>query len=234
MKTNHMLNVLHLHEQEFMRITAAVGAAEKKTSGEIAVVLTAESAHYAFWELLAAVSTAAVVFAVLLPCAGAITAAYERMVWAPRVWVVPALYGVICFAVTIAAFYLWNIAPLDRLIIPHRVQQASVTRCAFRTFAETGVHNTREHSGILIFVSYLERQVRIIADSGIAQKISQDLWNIIADDLAAEIRAHNAAEGFIAAIEKCGALLNEHFPIQRDDVNELADGLIILEGTEWY
>ena len=82
--------------------------------------------------------------------------------------------------------------------------------------------------GFLIFVSYMERQVRIVADSGIAKKIPQDLWNIIADELAAGIKTGHTKEGFTGAIEKCGELLAEHFPAHSENPNELPDGLVIL------
>ena len=35
--------------------------------------------------------------------------------------------------------------------------------------------------------------------------------------------------GLIQSIEECGSLLAEHFPVQPDDVNELEDGIEILE-----
>ena len=68
----------------------------------------------------------------------------------------------------------------------------------------------------------------VVADSGIAKKIPQDLWNIIADELAAGIKTGHTKEGFTGAIEKCGELLAEHFPAHSENPNELPDGLVIL------
>ena len=143
-------------------------------------------------------------------------------------WTLPAFYGIATLAAIVLGFFIMNIPVLDRMIIPKKIQDKAVTARAFRHFAESGVYETGEHSGILIFVSYLERQVRIIADSGIAEKIPQDLWNIIADDLAGGLKDGNTKDGFIAAVEKCGDLLAEHFPGGKDNPNELADGLVIL------
>ena len=234
MKTQTMLKKLKLSDAEFDAIAKAVAKAESKTTGEIKIVLAPESAHYAFWELLAAVCAATVVFAALLPFAGTIADAYNLFAWTERTWMLPALYGFVCFVIIAAAFTLFNIPALDRIVVPKSVRIASVTRRAFRLFVECGVCNTAERSGILLFISYLERQVRIVADSGISKKISHDLWRIISDELAAEIKAGNAANAFIGAIEKCGALLAEHFPAREKNPNELADGLIVLEDAEWY
>jgi putative membrane protein len=40
------------------------------------------------------------------------------------------------------------------------------------------------------------------------------------------IRAGRLAEGLVAAVEKVGAVLAEHFPRAEDDTNELPDRLI--------
>jgi putative membrane protein len=44
--------------------------------------------------------------------------------------------------------------------------------------------------------------------------------------MLAEIRQGRLADGLIAAIERVGAVLAEHFPHQENDVNELPDRLI--------
>ena len=114
-----------------------------------------------------------------------------------------------------------------------RCQRAGRHR-AFRYFTESGVYDTAEHSGILIFVSFMEHQVRILADSGIAKRISQDLWNLIADELAEDIKNGKTAQAFLNAISKCGDLLAEQFPAKEENPNELSDGLVILGDLEWY
>lgn len=234
MKTKTMLKKLELDKDSLDEIQKAVQKAEAGTTGEIETAITAESAHYAFWELLASVCAAAVVFAVMVPFAGKFLRLYEYFTWTQRVWMLPAFYGFVCFVVIIAFFYLFNVPALDRLVIPHIVRSSSVTKRALRHFTESGVYETSEHSGVLIFVSYLEREVRIVADRGISEKISQDLWNIIAEGLASDIKAGNAKEGFISAVQKCGDLLAQNFPAHDMNPDELPDGLAILEDAEWY
>ena len=234
MKTSAMLKQFKLTQADFDKIKEATEKAESATTGEIRTAITAESAHYAFWELLAAICTAAFVFAVSLPFAQQLRNAYSRIAWSEYAWSLPALYGLICFAVIIIAFYIFNIPALDKIIIPRAVRSANVSRRAFRFFAESGVYATSEHSGILIFISCMEKEVRIIADTGISKKISHDLWQLISDELASDIKAGNATQGFINAIEKCGSLLAENFPARAKNQNELPDGLVILEDAEWY
>lgn len=224
----YLLKKIKLSESDMKEIQESVQKAEESTTGEIALALTAESDTYSFWELLSATYFAGVVFTCLLPFANEIKTLYEKFFWTISDWVLPAFYGITTLVAIIIGFFLMNIPFFDRLIIPHPIKKKSVTARAFRHFAESGIYETQEHSGILIFVSYLEREVRIIADSGIAKKIPQDLWNIIADDLAGGIKAGKTKDGFISAINKCGSLLAEHFPAKEENPNELPDGLVIL------
>lgn len=235
MKYKTLIKKLNLTEDDFEKIQKTVADVESKTTGEIAVAVAPESAHYSFWELLASNGFAAIVLLVLLPFADKIRSLYEKIYWQNEPsWILPLFFIVSCFAAVVIAFYLANIPFIDRIVIPKAVRMSCVTHRAFRYFTESGVYDTAEHSGILIFVSYMERQVRIIADRGISQKISQDLWNLIADELAENLKNGNAALAFETAITKCGELLAENFPPHEENPNELLDGLVILEDAEWY
>ena len=235
MKYKSLIKKLNLTEQDFEDIKKSVSQAESRTTGEIAVAVTPESAHYSFWELLASNIVAALVIIILIPFSDRIQALYARLYWqnAPA-WILPLFFIITCFAAVIIMFYLCNIPFLDRLIIPNAVKRTSVTHRAFRYFTESGVYETAEHSGILIFVSYMEHQVRIVADSGISEKISQDMWNLIADEMAENIGKGQVKAAFTTAIEKCGELLADNFPPHEENPNELPDGLVIVEDEEWF
>lgn len=234
MKYNTLLKKLKLKDEDFKAIKDAVASAEAKTTGEIAVAVTAESGRYCFWELLAADFFGVLVLICMLPFADKILALYHRLYWQNEPeWILPLFFIISCLASVVIAFYAANIPAVDRLVIPRSVRRTCVTNRAFRYFAESGVYDTAEHSGILIFVSYMERQVRIVADSGISKHISQDLWNLIADELAENLRKGEATKAFTTAIEKCGELLAENFPPHEENPNEISDGLVILEDAEW-
>ncbi|MCH5292391.1 MAG: TPM domain-containing protein [Treponema sp.] len=235
MRYKSLIKKLRLNQSDFDAIKECVANAEAKTTGEIALALAPESAHYSFWELLAGNIVSVLVLIALIPFSGRIQEMYGRLYWqnAPA-WILPLFFIITCFATATIVFYLCNIPAIDRLIIPPAVKRNCVTHRAMRYFTESGVYETAEQSGILIFVSYMERQVRIIADSGISAKISQDMWNLIADELAENIKKGDVRQAFCAAVEKCGALLAENFPPHESNPNELADGLVIVEDSEWF
>ena len=235
MKYKTLLKKLNLKQKDFDDIKESVAKAEEKTTGEIALAVTAESAHYSYWELLASNIFAAIVLIVLLSFSDKIHDIYRVLYWQNEpVWILPAFFVISCFAAIVIAFYLANIPAIDRLIVPKRIQSQCVTHRAFRYFTESGVYDTAEHSGILIFVSYMEHQVRIVADSGINKKISHEMWNLIADEISENLKNGKTKEAFLIAVEKCGQLLAENFPPHQENPNELTDGLVILEDEEWY
>ena len=70
---------------------------------------------------------------------------------------------------------------------------------------------------IAVRYSYAE----ILADAGINGKVPPDVWDEAVKTLVAEIRAGRPADGFVAVIERCGAVLAAHFPpgaLQRDEL----------------
>lgn len=229
MNTKSVIKKLKLDDAGFDKIQNSVKKAESRTSGEIAVCLTAESSDYSIWEFFAALFVSLVCFGIMLFFASKINYMIESQTWVNKPGYLAAVYGGSVFLVFFIFFWLFNIPVFDRLIIPSAYKSKMISRKAFSAFAETGVYCTERHNGILIFVSYLERQVRIIADKGISDKISNDMWQLIADGLVSELKKGNCVDGFCDAVEKCGVLLSEHFPIEKDDVNELPDGLLIMD-----
>lgn len=229
MNTKSVLKKLKLDKNGFLKIQQAVKNAESKTSGEIAICLTPQSSDYSFWELFASVIVSVFLCLLTIPFSSEIKMFYENRNWISPEWYLPFTFCSIFIIGIFVFFLLFNIPALDRIIVPNSYKNKMVLKNSFEAFSRTGVYCTKKHNGILIFVSYLEHSVKIIADKGISEKISDDLWKIVADELALNIKNNEGCEAFCSAIEKCGELLSEKFPIQKDDVNELPDGLIIVE-----
>ena len=113
-------------------------------------------------------------------------------------------------------------------LIPRRARRAMAFRVATEQFYTRAVSRKHDRSGILIFVSLAEHYARIIADDGIAARVPQLHWRSVVDALIAQVREDRVADGFIAAIEMCGAVLAEHFPRADGSPNELPDRIYFL------
>jgi putative membrane protein len=219
----------YFKEEELKKIANAVKKAESKTSGEIATAFIMESGTYAVYELLFAVITTFLIFTISLFCFTDIENFIKRFFWDYSSYNAVTVFGFAIFVIIFLLYFVANIQVLDRLIVPKRVMEQQVKERALRFFAESGVYKTKDGTGILIFISFLERKVELIADYGIAAKINQKEWDNIVATITSGIKAGNLVDSLVEAVEKCGELLAMHFPISKDDINELSDNLNILE-----
>ena len=229
MNGKKLIKKLRLSQADFDAIKKAVQDAEVKTNGEIAVATIPESSDYSFYELFYAVILGAFAFAAMLSLHQPIRNFLDHLFWHMSDWYIPAFYGIVSFAAIGVFFLLANIPAIDRLIIPGSARRKAVYSRALRHFTESGVYATKDRTGILIFISYMEREVRIVADAGISAKIAQTEWDVIARDIATGIKTGKVAEAITEAVTTCGELLTAHFPAKKENPNELADGLVVLE-----
>ena len=218
-----------LNKDDLKNIGSAVKEAESKTSGEITTAIIKESYNYAIYELMFAVIIGLIYFVISMFFADSIEKWLQNMFWDYSVNYLIMFYGFSIFVVITIFYFIGNISSIDLLIVPKKVRNEKVKQRAIRHFMESGVNNTKDRTGILIFISLLEKKVELLADSGINEKISQEKWQHIVDNIIEGIKQKAVASHLIKSICDCGTLLSEHFPIQSDDINELSNNIEILE-----
>jgi putative membrane protein len=216
------------------RIARAVAAAEATTRGEIVCVVTDQAAPYAEVPLAWAAMGALVLPLLVLALAsaaqglelaiGPVSAAYE-ILRAP-VLATPVGYALLQAGLFLGVFALASVPSLRRRLIPLSLKRARVRDRALEQFHATGLGHTRERTGVLIFVSLYEQRAEVIADPGVSAQVEDAAWAMVVADLVAGVRAGRAADGFVAAIERCGRLLAEPFPAGPDNPNERPDALV--------
>ncbi len=216
-------------KEEIEKINKAAAHVESVSSGEVLTAVIRESSDYAFAELVFALVGGFVFYTTAMFFHSGIESRLSGLFWEPHPWHVTAFYGAATLLVIGLLYILSNLPGFDRLIVPKAVIQKNVHRRALVHFTESGAVNTRDRTGILFFISLRERQVEIIADEGINSKVGEDAWDGILKKLLANIKKGDAAAGLETAILDCAAILKEHFPVQKDDVNELPDGIVFLE-----
>jgi putative membrane protein len=196
------------------RITAAIHAAEKNTSGEFVAVVARASDHYVLLPLLWSA-----IVALLFPGAC-------RLGGLPMSWV--HLYQIQLLIFIGLAILLLSVPGLHLKLIPRHVKHAHASRLAQAQFYAQGVQLTAHHSGVLFFVSLAERYVEIVADEGIHQRLGDEHWQGIIDQFVAHVSRGQIVDGFVDAIGACGAAMAEHYPPDPNETNQLSDGLIEL------
>ena len=97
-----------------------------------------------------------------------------------------------------------------------------------RQFLAQGLHLTARRTGVLVFVSVAEHHAEIVADESISAKVMPAVWQAAVDAATAAIAEGRFADGLIAAVERCGAVLGEHFPPGAINRNELPNKVVEL------
>ena len=199
-------------EAEKQQIAATIAEVEKKTSGEVVALVVAASDTYPEASILAGLTIGGL--AALLVT--------DLFLADSLVYFVPLLA---CAAIGVGSLAK-IFPPLLRLFIPGRRLETRVAERALRTFYEKKLHTTRDNTGVLFFISLLERKVWVLADSGIHQKISQETLMAHANDIATGIKQGQACSALCSQIEAVGIILARHFPITVNDTNELSNQVL--------
>lgn len=194
-----------ISQAEKTRIIEAITVAEAKTAGEIFCVIAHASSGY---------SLVPIAWAALVALAAPTPLIYLTTWPAGLIYLVQLA----AFIVTAAVFSL----PAIRFrVVPNQAMRERAHVEAMRQFLAQGMHLTEHRTGVLVFVSVAEHYAEIVADSGINAKVAPAVWQDAVDAAVAAIREGRIGDGLVAAVERCGAVLAEHFPpgaINRDEV----------------
>jgi putative membrane protein len=189
--------------------TRAIEAIEQVSAAEVVVAVRRRSAAYLHADLAIGVAVAIAGLAAMLfsDHAFALTS----------ILIDPFVVG----GVAGAAVEL--LPAVKRRLSPRAMRQREVLRGARAAFIERGVHRTRDRSGILVYVSWLEREVAVIADAGIERVLPAEIQADAVRSLTAAIPGGGAAVA--RQLERFAPALAAAMPRRDDDVNELPDAI---------
>jgi putative membrane protein len=222
----------YLSEAEHKAVSDAVAAAEMQTAGEIVTVVADRSDGYHDIALAwaAVVAFTAIAFLAFFP--DFYLGLVDRVLggwnheWAPQaVFSLALAIGILKFA-GMWLIQLWR--PLKYFLIPGPIKTRRALGRAIDLFKVGAERRTHGRTGILIYLSMREHRAEIVADEAITSKVDAEVWGEAMTAMLAELKQGRVAEGMIAAVERVGAVLAEHFPRAEDDTNELPDRLIEL------
>jgi putative membrane protein len=201
-----------ISEAERDRVVEAIRAAESKTAGEIFCVITRASSGYR----LVPVAWAALI-ALLVPL--------------PLIYLTSWPAGLIYMTqlvVFLAVMAILSLPAVRFRVVPRRAMHSRAHAEARRQFLAHGLHLTRERTGVLIFASVAEHYAEIVADAGINEKVTQKVWEDAVAAMVTAIGDGRPGDGFIAAVERCGAVLAQHFPPGTINRDELPNKLVVI------
>jgi putative membrane protein len=202
-----------ISQAEKLDIEAAIGEAEKTTSGEIVAVIAEASGGYYYVPYLWAAIAALIVPWPLI-----------YWTWMP----VQEIY-LIQLAVFAVLAAVLHYQPLRFALVPRTVMRQRAHQRAMQQFFAQNIYTTPEHTGVLLFVSAAERYAEIVADASIHAKVPDSEWQDIIAALTHEIGNGNAGKGLVQAVHRIGEHLAAHFPATAAPKNLLPNHLVMLK-----
>jgi putative membrane protein len=203
------------------RITACVQEVEKSTSAEIVPFVRSASSAYP-----AALLRGALVAGVVVAAAATVLDTVLKP-WGGLklldLWLFPGVFVVVFGLI----FLLAHVVPgLARLFVSRAEMTEEVGEAAVTAFYRHRIAETRDRTGILLFVSVFERRVVVLADEGINAKVPAETWEQVVDIVLKGIREGAAADGICRAASRCGEIVSGKFPIRAGDTNELRNLIV--------
>jgi len=199
-------------KEENQRIEQTTRDVESRTIGEIVVMVVDSSDQYVEADMMFGVLIGSLISLI-------ITVEYLHS----SVW----FYIPISLLFFFPAKYLLSKIPVFKsAFIGFSRKNHAVRDMALRAFYEKGLYKTKQNTGILFFISLLERKVWVIADKGIHEKMKQETLNNFARTVSLGIREGHSCDALCEAIKEAGKLLEKYFPVTPDDTDELTNKVI--------
>ncbi len=195
-------------------LSEAVSRIEASSAAEVVILVKPSSANYLHIDLCVGMAVAALALAFFLYSPWYFAWHY---ILAGPFWMLAA-----------AALLSSRLPGLQRVLSNKSTMQASVQRAAKAAFVEAGVHNTHGRTGILVYVSTLERSVEVVADSAVSLAFPAREFDAFVASLHQHMQRGGGASGLARKMTEAAERFAKYVPQtdEDDDPNELPDGVI--------
>jgi uncharacterized membrane protein len=90
-------------------------------------------------------------------------------------------------------------------------------------FVALGMEQTRNRNAVLIYFAPRSHKFAVVGDTAVHERCREDFWRQLIGVMQESLKNRQFTEAVVLAVEKCGALLAQHFPPDADGTNELPD-----------
>ncbi|HEX8642558.1 MAG TPA: hypothetical protein VF702_01440 [Allosphingosinicella sp.] len=224
--------MLRFSDEDRRLVSEAVARAERLSDGEVVTIVAERSDSYhdvaLHWAVLAML---------LVP------AAFAALPQRCFDWLAATLFGwnaeftrpmlMLLLVVTLALVFLlvrfalaWT--KLRMALTPGATKSRRVARRALQLFRVAAEKKTHGRTGVLLYLSLIERRAEIVADEAIHSKVDAEVWGEAMSVLIEQVRDGRPGEGMALAVDRIGEVLATCLAKTLDDPNQIPDRLIVL------
>jgi uncharacterized membrane protein len=116
------------------------------------------------------------------------------------------------------------------LPLSYLLRHASARDRALSLFGKLRVWDTEDNNGVLIYVLLAEHAIEIVADRGVAKRVTAEAWSAVVQGMRDDFRAGRVEAGLLSAIGSIDGVLTRSYPREagQADANELPDQPLML------
>lgn len=206
---------MNVSKTQSQLIKKAIKDSELKAQIEIVPVILSQSDYYPVAHFRLGILMA-IVFAILLYLS-------------PLHFINPLWYLTIQLPGFFTGYMLAYLPQLRRYFITKEEIEEEVYQRSVELFFEEKIHMTKDHNGVLILVSLLERKIEIILDHGLLEKCPPESVAEVTKHFAEKMKAGETYEAMRGCIDELSHLFENYFPRQtpkKFSDNEIKDDLI--------
>ena len=212
--------------------TAAVAKAELESDGEIVTVVAERSdsyhdvgLHYAVLAMLLVPAIGALLPQIWYDWAAGLLLGWNETFSVHFLMLASLVAMALLFL--IVRFALANMG-VRMALTPGATKTRRVRRRALELFRLAAERRTRGRTGIILYLSLLERRAEIVADEAIHSRVQPEIWGEAMAALIGKVKEGRPGEGMALAVQKMGSVLAECLPPTLGNPNEIPDRLIEL------
>lgn len=99
---------------------------------------------------------------------------------------------------------------------------------AIEVFSKLRIWDTELNNGVLIYLLLADRDVEIVADRGVDNKLGKQTWEAICHDMEKLFRQGQFERGIVEGVQRVSQHLTAHYPNAGRKVNELSDKPVVI------
>ncbi len=209
-----MAKINEFDSQFRLRLQQEIAEIEKNSAAEVVLIVRSRSDTYRDVSLWNGFVLQIIVVAFLL---------FSPIVFNPY-WI--CFISLVSFLAGFFAVEL--IKPLKRKLIKNERMNKATEIYARAIFQKGQLYDTRDQTGLLIFVSLFEQKIRLIPDKGLITKMPVHIWQDLEDKFNSVFDENEMlTDAIIKKMSLLRSVLAQYVPPREDDINEIPDDLRI-------
>jgi uncharacterized membrane protein len=114
-----------------------------------------------------------------------------------------------------------------RVFVESRCRYVDPLDRAAEVFSGLKMEQTAARNGVLVYVALKDRQLALLGDKGIHEKVGREFWDQQVRLILSHFNKASYALGIAQVVTEIGKALETHFPYDKDtDTNELPDDIV--------